>query len=236
MRRIVAQTAWRAALVIGLATLLAGCASDGTDSLRMERWRPDDSGRNPWEWADPDTAVGSRTDPGAGEAAGTNAAPADGTSRVLQRGNKVEIALLGIPGSQVLSDKLDDQGYINLPHIGKVRLEGTTPSEAKVLIERAYIDGGIFRRIDVSVVAEAYSYYVGGEVKQPGKYVWSANMTLLRAIAAAGDYTEYARRSRVDIIRSGEKVTYHTGQIEDLKIPDPHIKPNDRIKVHRRIL
>jgi polysaccharide export outer membrane protein len=157
-------------------------------------------------------------------------------SRVLRRGDKVEIALLGIPGSQILNDKVDGQGYVNLPHIGKVRLEGTTPSEAKVLIQRAYIDGGIYRRIDVGVVPEAYSYYISGEVARPGKYEWSTDMTLLRAIAAAGDYTEYARRSRVDVTRGGEKTTYNTDKIEDLRIPDPPIKPNDTIKVNRRIL
>lgn len=236
MFRAVRQAVRCAALAVGLCLLTGGCASDGVDALRMARYHPDDDGRNPWEWVSPDMqATGVVPDPVVPDGNGLDEAAAV-EARILQRGDKVEIALMGIPGSQILSDKVDGQGYVNLPHIGKVKLEGHTPSEAKVLIERAYIDGGIYRRIDVGVVAEAYSYYISGEVKKPGKYVWSTDMTLLRAIAAAGDYTEYARRSRVDITRGGEKTTYHTGRIEDLRIPDPPVKPNDTIKVHRRIL
>jgi len=232
MRKLAGGIVRNAVAATALCCLAAGCATDDIHAVRMARYRPDGTGRDWWEW-NATNAVAATNGLAGGNGAEAHS-EADIESRTLQRGDTVEIALLGIPEPKVLKDKLDDQGYVSLPHIGKIKLEGKTPSEAKVLIKNAYVDGKIYLRIDVSVIAEAYVYYISGEVKKPGRYKWSADMTLMRAVTAAGDFTEYARKSRIEITRGDEKKRYDGIRIEALRDEDPPIRPNDKIKVLRR--
>jgi polysaccharide export outer membrane protein len=147
----------------------------------------------------------------------------------------VTITLTG-PVREVIEDVLDETGCVTLTHVGRLVIEGRTPSSAERLIERAYVDGGIYKRVNVNLVAQENEYFVQGEVKTPGRYPLSTDVTLMQAIATAGGPTDFAKMSRIELYRGGQVSEYDTRKIESRQTPDPVIMRGDRIVVRRGIL
>jgi polysaccharide export outer membrane protein len=155
---------------------------------------------------------------------------------VLKRSDKIMIYLRDIPRPEEIKAEIDVNGSVNLPLIGTVQIEGKTTAEAIDLIEKAYIDGGFYRKISVIVTAEEDEYFVMGEVKKEGRYSLSRDLTLLQAIATAGGYTDYAKKSKVEIIRGKEVNVFNGVRIEERKDEDPLIQPGDVVRVPRAII
>jgi len=81
------------------------------------------------------------------------------------------------------------------------------------------------RKIVVSVL---------GEVNKPGQYSFKSTdrVTLLRVIAAAGGFTDYARRNRVIVKRAGAKEERHNARdIESGRDIDPELGDDDIVIV-----
>jgi polysaccharide export outer membrane protein len=94
---------------------------------------------------------------------------------------------------------------------------------------------------DVLNVRPIKSVYVSGEVKSPGSFPYSKDMTLLRAVAKAGGFGQWARKGKVDLLRErpdGSTETLHVDadDIEKGKIPDLPLQPNDHVVVRERKL
>jgi polysaccharide export outer membrane protein len=104
---------------------------------------------------------------------------------------------------------VDENGDINFPILGKIHLGGLTKSQAIDLIQ-----GKISKLIDDPVVNIRFVNYkisVLGEVKSPGIYnVNDEKISILEALALAGDLTIYGERHDVQICRieNGEKNFY----------------------------
>jgi protein involved in polysaccharide export with SLBB domain len=76
--------------------------------------------------------------------------------------------------------------------------------------------------------------YLGGEVKLPGEKRYRRGLTLTQAINAAGGATPIGKEARVgrDDGNGFLVVTrYKLKEIESGKIPDPLVKPGDRITI-----
>lgn len=77
--------------------------------------------------------------------------------------------------------------------------------------------------------------YIGGEVKLPGEKTFRRGLTLTQAIISAGGVTPKSKEARVgrDDGKGFLVVTrYKLKDIESGKLPDPVIKPGDRIMIH----
>ena len=63
-------------------------------------------------------------------------------------------------------------------------------------------------------------------------------MTLLRAITRAGGFTQWANKSKVDILRDEKGVNrvihVDAGEVEKGKTPDVRLLPNDQVVVRER--
>ncbi len=104
---------------------------------------------------------------------------------------------------------VDEEGYIEYPVIGKVKLGGLTRTQAisqmKNLLIEYIIDPG------VTVQISNFKVTVLGEVNVPGSYTLAhERITILEAIGLAGDLTINGVRDNVLVIREieGEK-TFH---------------------------
>jgi polysaccharide export outer membrane protein len=76
--------------------------------------------------------------------------------------------------------------------------------------------------------------YIGGEVKFPGEKTYRRGLTLTQAMIAAGGVTEKAKEARLgrDDGKGFLVVTkFKLKDIESGKVPDPVVKPGDRIMV-----
>jgi polysaccharide export outer membrane protein len=87
---------------------------------------------------------------------------------------------------------------------------------------------------DTIVVPEAEKAYVRGEVKSPGTYEVTSNMTVLQLVISAGDLTDKASKGRVSISRPSTT----GGKAETIKVPkdlSTIVQPGDTISVGKRI-
>lgn len=87
--------------------------------------------------------------------------------------------------------KVDVEGNITFPLIGKVEAAGLTICQLKDKI--AYLLGKDYIvEPYVTITIEKQTFFIYGEVKRPGSYTLEGQITLLRAISLAGGLTDFA--------------------------------------------
>ena len=100
-------------------------------------------------------------------------------------------------------------GKISLPLVDDVQAAGLTPRQLKADLTRRL--GKYIASPEVSVVVrEIHSLKVAviGEVRKPGRFDLKSRTSVLDAIALAGGFNAFARRSKMTIVRvEGSTVT-----------------------------
>jgi len=153
----------------------------------------------------------------------------------LREGDHVLIYLRGIPEEQMIEDVVDEEGCITLPYLSRIKAAGLTTAQLEKKIRQAYISKKIYNDVTVNVVQPTRGFYVRGEVKQPGRFPLVGEMTLSRAIAQAGGYTEFANPGKIRIIRGDRTFYVNAKVIERHPERDIPITPGDVIVVPRSI-
>lgn len=103
--------------------------------------------------------------------------------------------------NQISVYTVDENGGIDVPTLGRVKVSGLTRSEAGEKIQ-AMLRSGLLR--DAVVTVNSFDQFVTvlGEVSKPGKInINKDNLTILEALGQAGDLTIQARRDRVLVLR-----------------------------------
>ena len=121
----------------------------------------------------------------------------------IRTGDTLIISLLDIP--EAIADKefvVRTDGTINVPLLQSFPAAGKTFGELERALQQAYVTNRYYRQITVLVKPGMRYYSVGGEVKQPGKLLYSGETTLMRSIVSAGDFTEFANRRKVELNRA----------------------------------
>ena len=132
--------------------------------------------------------------------------------------------------------RVDVDGNINFPILGKLHVEGLKVSEVTDLIRNRIIEGKYIKDPLVSLEFLNFKYSVLGAVGSNGTYtVEGDRITLLEAIAKAGDVNAKGRVNRVAVIReeNGERVMYmHDLRSKDLfQSPCYYLQQNDIVYV-----
>lgn len=132
--------------------------------------------------------------------------------------------------------RVDSEGYIDFPILGRLYVEGLKVSEAQNLIKRKIVEGDYIKDPTVSIEFLNFKYTVLGAVSRNGTFsVDGDRITLLEAIANAGDLTSKARLNRVAVIREegGERKMYmHDLRSTDIfKSPCFYLQQNDIVYV-----
>jgi protein involved in polysaccharide export with SLBB domain len=129
------------------------------------------------------------------------------TDDVILLGDTLTISLLNIPdppseGQHVVRA----DGTVNIFRLGPVPAAGKKFSEFERETKDAYIEKKLYTQITVVVKPGDRFYTVAGEVNTHGvRLVYQGSTTVLRAIASAGDFTEFANRTEVAITRADGK-------------------------------
>ena len=129
---------------------------------------------------------------------------------------------------------IDENGYVEMPLVGKIEVKNLTVDEAKDKLQTAintYINGSM-----LVVKLASFNLTLLGEVSRPGMYkVYQSQINLFEAVALAGNMTNFAKKNDVKIIRQtdhgSEIVTVDMGQADILSSPYYYLKPNDIIYV-----
>jgi polysaccharide export outer membrane protein len=170
--------------------------------------------------------------PQAGRSASPSGAPAGPAAGLaeyrLDSGDQLRITVFGEPD---LSGNfiVDGQGVISMSLIGEVTAKNLTIRELQRLIEVKLKDGFV-REPQVSAEVMNYRpYYILGEINKPGEYPYISGLTVMNAIASAGDFTYRADKRRIFI-----KSTDSPDERELTLTPSTLVKPGDTIRIRER--
>ncbi|MBI3876588.1 MAG: SLBB domain-containing protein, partial [Verrucomicrobia bacterium] len=83
-------------------------------------------------------------------------------------------------------------------------------------------------------IQERY-FFVQGEVRKADRYIYTSDMTVLKAIATAGGFTDFAGRSEVQLtLFNGETMTIDAREAQRNHALDIKVLPGESINVPRR--
>ena len=130
----------------------------------------------------------------------------------LFKGDTFNVLAIGFPdGIGVNNITIGIDGYVQLPYVGSVKMEGMTLDEAKEVLMESL--GEYLRIPDMSLLITSYGprrVYVMGNVASPGIRDMSIDsMNAYAALASAGGWTNRARSTRIQIIRVRDDVMYY---------------------------
>ncbi|PIK21421.1 polysaccharide biosynthesis/export family protein [Prevotella intermedia] len=140
--------------------------------------------------------------------------------------------------NQITGYLVDNDGMINFPIVGKIHVAGLTKTECEDLI-KSKIQPYLARTENplVSVRTSSYRITVIGEVNRPGVIpVATEKISLIEALAEAGDMTIYGKRDNVLLVRedkSGEKhkVRLNMNDANIINSPYYYLQQNDIVYV-----
>jgi polysaccharide export outer membrane protein len=130
-------------------------------------------------------------------------------------------------------------GNISLPLIGDLMASGNTAAQLQSNIKQRLLTYLSDPEVAVSVQeARSHKFNIVGEVAKPGSYLVTSPMTVLDAIALAGGLRDFARASKIYILRlnqDGSRVRLpfnykHVIKGNDLNT-DVQLQPRDTIVV-----
>lgn len=163
---------------------------------------------------------------------GSNPKIPDTTSAAgLRAGDSLVIAIQGVPDPTSNNVQIDDRGLISLPYIGTLEASGLTTAGLSQKIRETYLSKKIYTSVDVSVTVTERYVYVGGEVVRPGRIVWTPDLTVAKAVQAAGGFTLYAKEARVSLVRESNAYTINVPLAQRNPADDPRLLPGDSIQV-----
>jgi polysaccharide export outer membrane protein len=206
-------------LVCGLplaAIFLAGCSS--TDS----------------------PAFSDTTNPPAMTSQSANGSPTANTTDPevarFQVGDTVTVNLSGLPNPiDPHTEPIKEDGTITMPDIGHVQAAGKTAGELQNDIYTNYVPR-LYLHLTVTVSTGDRVYYVRGQVNKPDRLIYVGETTVTKAITSAGDFTDFANRRNVLLIRAnGQQIKVNCNKVLAGEAPDPPVYPGDQIVVKKSI-
>lgn len=130
-------------------------------------------------------------------------------------------------------------GKISLPLIGEVMASGRTPVQLKndiTALLKTYMSSP-----DVTVTVlqmNSRKFNILGRVAKPGSYSLTATTTVLDAIAAAGGFQDFAKQTKIYLLRKDskgrtERIAFNYKDVIQGKHPEQNInlRPNDTVVV-----
>jgi len=166
--------------------------------------------------------------------------PAISRSETLRVGDSLTLGFSDRINPPFGTVRISQDGTITLFWNQTFIAAGKTPSELEREIRARYAPGLPSRDGHITIIAASgpgYYYFVRGEVQSEGRYHYSGPATVLKTIAFAGGFTDFAKKSKVRLIRpDGSKSTIDCAKATEHPELDLAVSPGDIIFVPRRIL
>ena len=121
--------------------------------------------------------------------------------------------------------RVSGNGAISMPLLGQVTIEGLSIAEAEKQITSLLLEGYLKNPNVTVTITEYRPFYINGEVKRPGSYPYKKNLTVEKAVALAGGFTERASRSTISLVSEKNKNTVKKVALNN------RIKPGDVITI-----
>lgn len=144
---------------------------------------------------------------------------------LLGPGDRIQIQVYGEEELSIDELLLSSSGTFDYPYLGLITAKGKTPEQLRAELHRGLKgDYLIAPKIRINIVSFR-QIYVNGEVKKPGGYEYKPGLTVDKAIALAGGFTDRASRTAINISPS-------SGSREQRKVNLKHsVAPGDIIVI-----
>jgi protein involved in polysaccharide export with SLBB domain len=159
-------------------------------------------------------------------------------AEVLRVGDSLTIVFTDTP-VQIpnFDEKIKEDGTITL-HLDKTfKAAGLSRGELEKQIRARYVPD-YYKQMTVTVRHQESTrwYYVNGEVKAPNRQIYAGRITVIKAIASVGGFTDFANKKKVKLTRLDGR-TQVVNCVKALENPslDPEVFPGDTIYVPRRL-
>ena len=132
---------------------------------------------------------------------------------------------------------IDRHGNIRIPYIGEMNVLGYTEKEVREKIEEELVNYvKDVESLFVTVKLQGINFVITGEIGSPGSMNLAQNdVTLVDAIASAGDITIYGDRENIEIVRKTidgvKKYKVDMLNIDVFNSDNYYIQPNDVIYI-----
>lgn len=146
----------------------------------------------------------------------------------LGAGDRLRVTVFGEPelsGEYVL----DGTGTLSLPLVGEVGALNMTVRQFQRAAEAAYANGYLREPRISAEVMNYRPFYILGEVRSPGEYPYTNDLTVLKAVATAGGFT-YRANETVILIKGGEEDQEQRVRLD----ATTKVLPGDTIRVIER--
>lgn len=220
LRKLIGRWGVVGGLLLG-GLWLAGCASAG--------------GSNP-KYAAATTSGGAEANPAPGSALAAAPTGSDVVDKI-HAGDVLKISYqdlpITVPDAEV---RVKTDGTITLLLNKTFMAAGKTRSELEQEIRSSYVPD-YYRTMTVSVQKQRDTefFFVLGEVRQPSREVYISQMTVLKAIASAGGFTDFAKKRGVELTRTdGRKFVINAVKAQKDPRLDLEVLPGDKVWVPRR--
>lgn len=128
---------------------------------------------------------------------------------------------------------VDEEGGIELPYVGKIKVAGLTPNQAQDAIRKAYVPR-YYAYMTVTVVLQtARMVYLSGELRGSGGggVPYRDDMTIYRVIMSTGGFSEFAKKREVVLTRDNKRTIVDCLKIEQDPELDIPLLPGDIIYI-----
>jgi len=151
---------------------------------------------------------------------------------------RINFSDLPIVVQSPMEERVRDDGTITLLENQTFTAAGKNRGQLEKEIHERYVPA-YYKKMTVSVLpkSETQFYFVDGEVKLPARQVYISRTTVLKAIASAGGFTDFARKGKVTLTRvDGRKFFVDCKKAQTDPRLDLEVFPGDKIWVPRRII
>ena len=169
------------------------------------------------------------------ESGASQLSPEKQGTAIFHPGDQVTIIFSPQDIIQPFQETIKDDGTITPPYLGPIVAAGKSSGDLQRELQKKYDE--IYRNLTVTVQSKERYFYVYGEVKQAGPCLYLGDTTILQAISAAHDFTDFAKKKAVQLTRAGSDKTIRVNCVKAQQDPKANIPvyPGDTIYVPRRL-
>jgi polysaccharide biosynthesis/export protein VpsN len=157
---------------------------------------------------------------------------------VYQVGDTVTVAITDLPTQPpIFEEKVREDGTITLLLNQEFKAAGKSTGELEKEIRARYVPKYyVYMTVNVKPKDQTLFYYLDGEVKAPARQTYIERTTVLKAIASAGGFTDFAKKKAVKLTRQdGRKFTINCVKAREDHSLDLEVYPGDKIFVPRKL-
>ena len=133
-----------------------------------------------------------------------NQLPQSNTEYHIDTGDSVSVAVYQEPDLSIKDAKVSADGTIAFPLLGDLQVAGLSSRQLQKLVTERLADGYL-KSPSVTVSIDSHRlYYIKGEVNSPGGYSFVDGLTVEKAVALAGGFSERAAEQDITLVRESQ--------------------------------